>query len=642
MDKFKYAAGLPGYGTPGIDGSAGSNGLSMYFTDLDTVNDQIAITSKISANEYIWSVDSSTLPAGKTYQTGDLFVDSKGRIYKIDLNLVNLFTPTSLKLSASQLFTDSGSASLELGLERWSNTFNANLIDTVLTENEVDYTTSPTGIYNTSPLDFARIEYADAAPNSFNPFTVYVGDNINNESALAIVRSTGDGVFHLGNLNDTLTDARNTDLTFDVRNLIVSKNPNSQYNDYEAPGTVVTNYEMGANPLFTPNFTLSPSSFLLTPIGTTQLDVSWNMCEFLNTVDANILNNTFATLYFYPYKSWNGTSYSYISPWDTSTLICNNLDVSGKISITNLPQNSNFGAYINFNYNGWNRTSKILTGTTNFVVTMNVSEHTTHATSITADASGWFSSQSSYVGLLDLSTNAAWTSNNPVNWITLTPIAGNPPYVTLPQIDVSISSTLAHSNRGPATLTFTPTGGSSKTINVTQLGVPYPVTATLNKGTLKDNTTSTYISMYRDGTAGSSKDTVTITGLPADTHFNLLVDYEIDVHNWVGSYVYYNSTVSLGATGKTTTSQNQNGSFGPGAGNTWAGTLTLSDMTAANVTLIAIGLTNTAQNSDTHPWRFDSDVKITGITIQYVSGSNIAVTWSGYNYDEDLTNTVSG
>ena len=84
-EKFKYAPGRPGFGTKGNDGSVGSQGLAMYFTDFDPVSDTTLINSRIANDFALWSANPPvSLPGGRVYVTGDLFFDSEGKAYEIN------------------------------------------------------------------------------------------------------------------------------------------------------------------------------------------------------------------------------------------------------------------------------------------------------------------------------------------------------------------------------------------------------------------------------------------------------------------------------------------------------------------------------------------------------------------------------
>jgi len=93
--KFQYAPGLPGYGTQGADGDDGLLGMSIYFSEYDGETETPTIKSKINENNILSSVVAS-LPGYPTrvYQTGDIIIDKNGKVYEIDLSLVDKYTAT--------------------------------------------------------------------------------------------------------------------------------------------------------------------------------------------------------------------------------------------------------------------------------------------------------------------------------------------------------------------------------------------------------------------------------------------------------------------------------------------------------------------------------------------------------------------
>jgi hypothetical protein len=89
---FTYAPGLPGYGTRGLDGSTGLQGLAMYFSEFDGVADAVTIKIKIIANKILFNVD-ELLPGYpiRVYQTGDIFIDANAFTSMFE-NLQNIET----------------------------------------------------------------------------------------------------------------------------------------------------------------------------------------------------------------------------------------------------------------------------------------------------------------------------------------------------------------------------------------------------------------------------------------------------------------------------------------------------------------------------------------------------------------------
>lgn len=207
--KFKYAPGLPGYGTRGIDGSTGLSGLGMYFCSYDGTSDSITIKSKIIANKILFSID-EPLSNGRTYQTGDLFIDKNGKVFRIDLNEVNLYTNTNSLLNTSGFLENSGLKTEDDKYDRLSNAYSSSkfLIDVVYTDIAPgNYAINPGtvngGIYNTNSIDFAQVKYVDRTPNGYYPFTVFTTNTntLSPQDAIALTREETNNIWHLGNLD---------------------------------------------------------------------------------------------------------------------------------------------------------------------------------------------------------------------------------------------------------------------------------------------------------------------------------------------------------------------------------------------------------------------------------------------------------
>lgn len=213
--KFVYGPGLPGYGTKGADGSTGLQGVATYFSAYDGNADTVTIKSKIIANKELFSTDKD-LPNGRSYQTGDLFIDKNARVFQIDIGGGgNLYSDTGIFLNTSGFFTTGPPQSNSPGFQRYSNAWDSQkfLIDTVYTNSVGDYTGYPDDLYisvaGSDPTYFARANYigsdvAAADLNGWYPFDVWTTD-INEgglnpgNNAIALAREPNANAWHFGN-----------------------------------------------------------------------------------------------------------------------------------------------------------------------------------------------------------------------------------------------------------------------------------------------------------------------------------------------------------------------------------------------------------------------------------------------------------
>jgi hypothetical protein len=353
-DKFKYAPGMPGFGTKGSDGSTGNQGLAMYFTDLDPVTEIILLNTKIENDWVLWEGSSTSLPDGRPYTTGDLFFDSNGKAYEINAE-TNTFSSIGGNLNMGGFFVPLG-INADNGFQRYfnSNSSPKYIIDNIYTEvGAINYTGSPLTIYGITSENFARIEFSNVVLGQYNPFTVYssgVTGGIDDASAIAIVRDVSLNLFRIGNLDDA-GNLRNVNLVFDVSSLIHTKQPGNYFNPSTAQGSILTNYEIAANSLFDPNFNSNPASFIGV-MGTTDISISWNLLDFTN--DSLVTGD----LYFYEdlFPVYNGSTFR-IDSSAARPLIFSHLDSSSSIHIIGVSPIKAYGCYMKLTKNGWTRNS---------------------------------------------------------------------------------------------------------------------------------------------------------------------------------------------------------------------------------------------------------------------------------------------
>lgn len=361
IDKFKYAPGMPGFGTKGSDGSLGNQGLAMYFTDLDPVGGKGALETKISNNQVLWFDSINPLPDDRKYITGDLFFDSDGKAYEINaetdtfssiggnLNMGGFFIPLEIKA--------------DNGFQRFfnSNSSPKYIIDNIYTDaGTINYTESPVTIYNINPRNFARIEYSNVVLNQkYNPFTVYSGDSSaelpSNQKSIAIVRDISLNLFRIGNLDDA-GNLRNVNLIFDVSSLIHTKQPGNTFTGKTPPGSILTNYEIAANILFDPEFNSNPGIFSANRIDNYTIKLVWYLSEFMNSYpkDPTIKGD----LYFFENLNLNNSTFR-IDSSAARPLIFSDIEPSGEIYINDISSTKSYGYYMKLSKNGWTRNSII-------------------------------------------------------------------------------------------------------------------------------------------------------------------------------------------------------------------------------------------------------------------------------------------
>jgi len=357
-DKFKYAPGKPGFGSKGDRGEDGQQGLSMYFTDLDPVNNVTIINGKITNDQVLWSSSSSILPSGRVYETGDLFFDSDGKCYEINAS-TNTFTYKFAELTLAGFFSPLG-VTTNNDFERYfnNNTTPKYIIDNIYTDSGgIDYSLVPNTIYGINTYNFTRIEYCNVeSTGDYNPFTVYSSGETpitDDHKALAIVRDYTTNTFRIGNL-DNNGNIRNINLIFDVSLLRQTKESGNSFNTNTPEGTILTNYEINANSLFDNNFESNPSDFYAV-YDSANLEASlyWTLTSFTNDSDVK------GTMFFFTTQTpFNGNSYT-IDASIVQPLIFHDIDSSGEINISGLDNTKSYSYYMKLSKNGWSRNSDI-------------------------------------------------------------------------------------------------------------------------------------------------------------------------------------------------------------------------------------------------------------------------------------------
>jgi hypothetical protein len=161
-NKFQYAAGQPGYGTRGNTGIAGSNGFSMYSSDLNGVTSIDTIKTKITLNETLMA---SSVSLGRNYQVNDSFIDAVGILYVITaIGASPLYSEVGDLVSGINLFAErfNNSSTDSYNFARYSNYYDYTngesrvLVDTIKTNSPVTHYNYPSvGIYGTASQNVA-------------------------------------------------------------------------------------------------------------------------------------------------------------------------------------------------------------------------------------------------------------------------------------------------------------------------------------------------------------------------------------------------------------------------------------------------------------------------------------------------------
>jgi len=357
--KFQYAPGMPGYGTKGNNGTDGSTGLSMYFTNLNGDEDGTTITSRITGNIILWT-SATSLPENRHYQTGDTFVDKQGKVWKIDLNLTSKYAYTGYYLNAAELF-DLYDVPNDIDIIRYSNQYiNTYLIiDSIFSKTVTEYTEYPADVYGIKPVNYGRIEFSniESENRGYHPFTLFTS-GIDNNNSIALVRDINTKNFRLGNL-DASGKTRDTNLILDFYELTVTKDASNYFNTVTTEGTILTNYEMKINNLLDPVFNNNPSTFRFDATGGAVPEVSiyWDLYDIAGTYDTATIKGD---LYLYQNETIKNTTTGFIVA-NPSSLILRNIDASGVVLITGLTLGKSYHTYIEVIKDGWKReTNRLL------------------------------------------------------------------------------------------------------------------------------------------------------------------------------------------------------------------------------------------------------------------------------------------
>jgi hypothetical protein len=606
-DKFKYAPGKPGFGTKAYDGITGLQGFSMYFTDYNCTTQASSIRDAIGRNYVLWSATPTTpLPDGRVYITGDLFVDTDGKVYEIDAEN-NTFTYKFGNLNTAGYFTSAQIASDTYVYNRYFNNNDSPkyIIDNVYSDGVIAYYTIPSDIYNILPKNFARIEYSNIVDGSYNAFTLYSSGKIagtDDAKALAIVRETSTNTFHLGNL-DNNNNLRNVNLIFDVSSLKQIKGGNL-FGVNTSTGTILSNYEINANSLFTGVFNTSPTTFTAT-FSTTDISIHWVKTDFTSDSAAT------ADLYFFD-ASTLAASISYVT--DASKYrpyVFHDVSTTGYALFTGLNTISPYKYYMKFYKNGWERRSDMKSVATGATPAMSIVPIT--AICASGAYTGGISPGNPSVGFA-VTSNVPWSAAYLLNPDSFMSELNSYGITTNGSIYVDLTQNTADAPRiGKIRVSaLNPGGNSPVDASIYQVGTHVPITVATHAGTETGSVTTNHIATYMlDGSLGID------TPLPASSYVDITVTFSMVVTNYYGETVTINNKIELTGPGGKSDSYTWGDTCLIGVTKSSpTTTVKLTACTSTNLP-ITIKLTNNTYNWASS-YRFKSDINIVSVLVEDV------------------------
>ena len=614
-DTFRYAPGKPGFGTKGEDGQTGLQGLSMYFTDYNTATQASAIRDAIGRNYVLWSsTPIDPLPDGRVYITGDLFVDTEGKVYEIDAEN-DIFTYKFGNLNTAGYFTYSEVDS-DNGFKRY---FNSNdtpkyIIDNVFSDGVIAYYVVPSDIYNIYPKNFTRIEYSNIVDGLYNPFTIYsAGERtiVDDKKALALVREVASNTFRFGNLSSD-GSVRNVNLIFDVSSLKQNKVGNV-FNVNTTAGSILSNYEIDANSLFSGVFDPSPLTFT-SSFGSTNVSIQWIKADF--TSDSNVT----ADLYFFDGSVLESTINFLLDASKFRPYVFHDINTSGSVEFTGLNEAWPYKYYIKFCKNGWERRSNMKTVVTGVVPVMSILPVTAVCSSgaYTGDLSVGF----------DVTSNVPWSADYLLNPGSFMSELNSYDTTGNGNVYVDLTENTADNPRiGKIRVSAINGGGNSPVdASIYQSGTKVPVTVTTTAGSKTGSVSGNHIDTYMNGGE------LAISGMPGDSVVDITITFNMEVINYnykfSGETAYINNTISLSASGKTTQTYTWSDTILANGTTKYAPTttITMTNVLSANLPM-TIALHNYVYNWAS-TYYFRSYIDVVDVTVTNVSGTPVYSTYS--------------
>ena len=218
-EEFKYAPGLPGYGTNGLEGELGKSGSSFYYCATIISGNENEIKRKLFNNLSLINNNDEPLGDGRIYNSGDEIMDISGDIYILG-NDYNLSYQGNI--SHSKYFTTEENPQTN---KRVFNKYTSGyMVDNILTQNfNLNYINNK--CFESSIGGFNTIYYNDVSINDKNLIISYT----NGENIIGLVFDQSLNTFRVGSEN------KNENLQLDFKNLIINNNVP------DTSGSVLTN-----------------------------------------------------------------------------------------------------------------------------------------------------------------------------------------------------------------------------------------------------------------------------------------------------------------------------------------------------------------------------------------------------------------
>ena len=467
---FNYSPGLFGYGVKGADGSVGIQGMGVYYTDFNLIQDIDIITNRIQRNETLYSIDPSgkTLPGGRTYLDYEFIVDNKGNICIItDVCTGEYSDPPFVRFATANYFEDV-SIQADYAYNRYCNMYSDPslpyyIIDNVYNVKRGSYLTHPGKIYGIQPKNFARIEFSNSVRDNHNPFTVYSSGQfryINDKKSVAIVRKINENQFRIGNIQNSIVNDVN--IIFDV-SLLRKLLPSIKINSME--GEILSNYEANYHSLYTGVFLESPASLYALTTDLSVLTIYWNLSDI--TPDTNI--------------SADLNVYKKNVDMPTSEYVIYNIRSDGSINFSGVLANEIYEYHISIIKNGWVRNTFRKQYTIGSAPTLEIINPPAPHT-LTATADGLINGLSEYT--VDLSTNSTtgWSLSNIPGWVTCTPTSATT-YSNNEHFIVQVAENTGNTRTANIKVN---SQASPVILRISQEGRPTPTLSTTSSGVWQD------------------------------------------------------------------------------------------------------------------------------------------------------------
>jgi len=475
--KFKYAAGLPGYGINGKDGSIGFSGFSVYLTDYDGTQQIPSIESRIKLNETLIISESGVKIPGypiRQYQNNDIFIDINGKIFTMRNigQIGSQYQDSGLSFGTSN-FLDKTLPSNVAGFSRYSNVkedlvdHGRKLIDTVFGDNTGYYNLPAGPVYGIYPINYGKIFYSDVKPDgtNYNPYYLFNNDESDPKCALAMVRDVTNplnkGQFRIGNI-DGAGKIRDTDLNFDIRNLSQSRRSPGN-NDVKS--SILCEWDIDASCLFNNRkFDIIPTALNFSQDGST-VNITWNSLQILDI--STYSSNINANLVIYPvsigsvvnplvYDKESGSLQDTSSKNKYKTNTLERINASGTINITGLDENLEYASYIEYEVNGWVRRTNKRTSV-NAYPQFNI---------IKFDPVEYLHiDKNENIISVNISSNVSWSIISKPSWISSTNITSGQPGST--NVTIVVSAQPANSDERSGIIVFSG-GGINRSFKISQ------------------------------------------------------------------------------------------------------------------------------------------------------------------------------